>query len=169
MGAPPELPESPTRETWYPEREDITIYGILAALSDPTRLEIVRRLAAQPEQSPFEFLSMGTKQNLTTHHFKVLREAGLIKARYEGRVKYMWLRRDLIDPLLRRLARRDGCRAAGRCSDRAARPSVVIRATCRRSCGRGSSRSGVWAAARRASRCAPVVRRRDATGSVVVR
>lgn len=98
MGAPPEPPESPTRETWYPEREDITIYGLLAALSDPTRLEIVRRLAAQPEQSPFEFLSMGTKQNLT-HHFKVLREAGLIKARYEGRVKYMWLRRDLIDPL----------------------------------------------------------------------
>jgi DNA-binding transcriptional ArsR family regulator len=29
---------------------------------------------------------MGTKQNLT-HHFKVLREAGLIKARYEGRNK----------------------------------------------------------------------------------
>jgi hypothetical protein len=25
------------RTHWYPDREDITIYGILAALSDPTR------------------------------------------------------------------------------------------------------------------------------------
>ncbi len=86
------------RALWYPEREDITIYGILSALSDPTRLEIVRRLAEQNEQCPFDFLGMGSKQNLT-HHFKVLREAGLIKARYEGRKKIMWLRRDLIDEL----------------------------------------------------------------------
>jgi DNA-binding transcriptional ArsR family regulator len=41
---------------------------------------------------------MGSKQNLT-HHFKVLRESGLIKARYEGRNKFMWLRRDLIDDM----------------------------------------------------------------------
>jgi DNA-binding transcriptional ArsR family regulator len=86
------------RALWYPEREDITIYGILSALSDPTRLEIVRRLAQQNEQCPFDFLSMGSKQNLT-HHFKVLRESGLIQARYEGRNKFMWLRRDLIDDM----------------------------------------------------------------------
>jgi DNA-binding transcriptional ArsR family regulator len=91
-----DLPESSPRAPWYPEREDITIYGILSALSDPTRLEIVRRLAEQTEQCPFDFLAMGSKQNLT-HHFKVLREAGLIKARYEGRNKFIWLRRDLID------------------------------------------------------------------------
>lgn len=92
-------PETATPRTyWYPEREDITIYGILAALSDPTRLEIVRRLAAQPEQCPFEFINIASKQNLT-HHFKVLREAGLIMARYEGRNKFVWLRRELIDPM----------------------------------------------------------------------
>jgi DNA-binding transcriptional ArsR family regulator len=90
--------ENSPRAPWYPEREDITIYGILSALSDPTRLEIVRRLAEQSEQCPFDFLAMGSKQNLT-HHFKVLREAGLIKARYEGRNKIIWLRRDLIDDL----------------------------------------------------------------------
>jgi DNA-binding transcriptional ArsR family regulator len=53
-------------------------------------------LAEHSEQSPFEFLAMGSKQNLA-HHFKVLREAGLIKSRYEGRTKVIWLRRDLID------------------------------------------------------------------------
>jgi DNA-binding transcriptional ArsR family regulator len=86
------------REVWYPEREDVTIYGILAALSDPTRLEIVRNLAERDECCPFDFLEMTSKQNLV-HHFKVLREAGLIKARYEGRRKYVWLRRDLINEL----------------------------------------------------------------------
>lgn len=93
-----ESPDVSPRAVWYPEREDVTIYGILSALSDPTRLEIVRRLAEQDEQCPFDFLAMGSKQNLT-HHFKVLREAGLIKARYEGRNKVMWLRRDLIDDM----------------------------------------------------------------------
>lgn len=92
-----ESPDS-ARTLWYPERGDVTIYGILSALSDPTRLEIVRRLAEQDEQSPFDFLGLGSKQNLT-HHFHVLREAGLIKARYEGRNKFMWLRRDLIDDM----------------------------------------------------------------------
>jgi DNA-binding transcriptional ArsR family regulator len=95
-----ELTEAPVqqRQYWYPEREDITIYGILAALSDPTRLEIVRNLARREECCPFDFLDMTSKQNLT-HHFKVLREAGLIKSRYEGRNKYVWLRRDDIDQL----------------------------------------------------------------------
>ncbi|HEY1728396.1 MAG TPA: metalloregulator ArsR/SmtB family transcription factor [Candidatus Baltobacteraceae bacterium] len=98
--SPNEIAEAPAqqREFWYPEREDITIYGILAALSDPTRLEIVRALARQEECCPFEFLDIGSKQNLR-HHFKVLREAGLVKARYEGRNKYVWLRRDDIDSL----------------------------------------------------------------------
>jgi DNA-binding transcriptional ArsR family regulator len=91
-------PDISSRAPWYPERDDVTIFGILSALSDPTRLEIVRRLAEQNEQCPFDFLGMGSKQNLT-HHFKVLREAGLIKARYEGRNKFIWLRRDLIDDM----------------------------------------------------------------------
>ena len=90
--------EPTPRELWYPEREDITIYGVLAALSDPTRLEIVRALAQHEERCPFDFLDITSKQNLT-HHFKVLREAGLIKARYEGRKKFVWLRRDLLDEM----------------------------------------------------------------------
>jgi DNA-binding transcriptional ArsR family regulator len=85
-------------EHWFPEREDITIYGVLAALSDPTRLEIVRKLAAYGERCPFDFLDITSKQNLT-HHFKMLRESGLVKWRYEGRRKFVWLRRDIIDGL----------------------------------------------------------------------
>lgn len=58
----------------------------------------MRTLAQHEERSPFEFLDITSKQNLT-HHFKVLREAGLIEARYEGRNKFVWLRRNLIDEM----------------------------------------------------------------------
>ncbi|HUZ48599.1 MAG TPA: metalloregulator ArsR/SmtB family transcription factor [Candidatus Dormibacteraeota bacterium] len=90
--------EQPTRTYWFPEREDITIYGVLAALSDPTRLELVRQLAIGGERCPYEFCDVTSKQNLS-HHLKVLREAGLITARYEGRKKYLSLRRELIDDM----------------------------------------------------------------------
>jgi DNA-binding transcriptional ArsR family regulator len=96
MDSDNELPEGSPRAIWAPEREDVTIHGILSALSDPTRLEIVRQLAERGEQCPADFLGMGSKQNLT-HHLRVLRDAGLIAARYEGRNKVMWLRRDLMD------------------------------------------------------------------------
>ncbi len=86
------------RTHWYPEREDITLFSVLNALSDPTRLEVVRKLSEHEEQCPYDFLPMTSKQNLV-HHFKVLREAGLIMARYEGRNKFIWLRRELIDDL----------------------------------------------------------------------
>ena len=86
------------REIWMPKRKDITIQGMLAALGDPIRLEIVRQMAQHGELRPTDFLVIGSKQNLT-HHLRVLRDAGLLNARYEGRNKVMWLRRDLIDDI----------------------------------------------------------------------
>lgn len=95
-----ETAETPVtaRTHWYPDRDDITIYGILAALSDPTRLAIVQQLAEHEERCPFNFMDLASKQNLS-HHMKVLREAGLIMSRYEGRQKFIWLRRDPIDEM----------------------------------------------------------------------
>lgn len=101
LGSLPEGASEPSgggREVVYPEREDVTIYGVLAALADPTRLEIVRIVDAEGEQCIGEFCRFTTKQNVT-HHMKVLREAGLIKGRYEGRNKFISVRRDLIDGL----------------------------------------------------------------------
>jgi DNA-binding transcriptional ArsR family regulator len=93
----PQLPAGP-REVVYPERDDITIYSVLSALADPTRLEIVRIIDTEGEQCIGEFCQLTTKQNVT-HHMKVLREAGLIKGRYEGRFKYISVRRALIDDM----------------------------------------------------------------------
>jgi ArsR family transcriptional regulator, arsenate/arsenite/antimonite-responsive transcriptional repressor len=49
------------------------------ALSDPTRLAIVNRLASRDEACVCEFDSLGLSQPTISHHLKVLREAGLVE------------------------------------------------------------------------------------------
>ena len=49
------------------------------ALSDPTRLAIVNRLASRDEACVCEFDSLGLAQPTISHHLKVLREAGLVE------------------------------------------------------------------------------------------
>jgi ArsR family transcriptional regulator len=53
------------------------------ALSDPTRLAIVNRLASTGDSCVCEFSSLGLSQPTISHHLKVLREAGLIEVAYQ--------------------------------------------------------------------------------------
>ena len=48
------------------------------ALSDPTRLAIVNRLASRGATCVCEFNSLGLAQPTISHHLRILREAGLI-------------------------------------------------------------------------------------------
>jgi len=77
----------------HPEREQIELAAVLYALSDPTRLEVVRRLAEVPEQACGTFDLPATKATLS-HHFKVLREAGITLTRVEGVYRFIRLRRE---------------------------------------------------------------------------
>jgi DNA-binding transcriptional ArsR family regulator len=68
---------------------------VLHALSDPQRLAIVASLAGDPT-TPRRCGSFGlciTKSTLT-HHFRVLREAGVISQREEGTSRLNSLRRE---------------------------------------------------------------------------
>jgi DNA-binding transcriptional ArsR family regulator len=70
----------------HPARADITLAGVLAALSDPMRLRIVKALVAQPDcmsctaAAPCPEMAKSTLSN----HFRVLREAGLIRTVKKG-------------------------------------------------------------------------------------
>jgi ArsR family transcriptional regulator len=55
------------------------------ALSDPTRLAIVNRLASRGDTCVCEFDSLGLSQPTISHHLRVLREAGLIEVAYKRR------------------------------------------------------------------------------------
>ncbi|HEY3192397.1 MAG TPA: helix-turn-helix domain-containing protein [Solirubrobacterales bacterium] len=84
-------------ELHHPERSEISLAAVLHALSDPHRLEIVRRLAEDSEPRPCGSLNFGVTKSTMTHHYRTLREAGVIRQERRGTSKLTWLRRDDLD------------------------------------------------------------------------
>src|SRR5918997_3292595 len=80
----------------HPARAEIELAVVLHALSDPVRLRIVAGLAATEDRSCGSFELPVTKSTCT-HHFKVLREAGVIRQRQAGTARLNTLRRDDLD------------------------------------------------------------------------
>jgi DNA-binding transcriptional ArsR family regulator len=74
----------------------LSLPEVLYALSDPLRLRIVRQLAEEGEMSCGTFDVRMAKSSLS-HHFKVLRDAGVIATRGEGVRRMNSLRRDELD------------------------------------------------------------------------
>ncbi len=81
------------REPHHPSREELELSSVLHALSDPARLDIVRRLTDGDEPSCGMFELKLSKATLS-HHFRVLRESGVVMVRPEGRKRLLSLRTD---------------------------------------------------------------------------
>ncbi|MFI5673775.1 ArsR/SmtB family transcription factor [Streptomyces cellulosae] len=92
-------PAVSSRDLPHPMREEIRLEGVLHALSDPMRLRIVRELAADGEELSCSHFDLPVTKSTTTHHFRVLREAGVIRQVYRGTAKMNGLRRDDLDDL----------------------------------------------------------------------
>ena len=81
------------REPHHPPRDELDLAAVLHALSDPARLAIVRQLDGDGECHCGLFELSISKATLS-HHFRVLREAGVVHTRPDGRKRYLSLRRD---------------------------------------------------------------------------
>ncbi|MFG2651805.1 ArsR/SmtB family transcription factor [Streptomyces sp. NPDC048436] len=95
-------PPSSTRALEHPPREDIRLEGVLHALSDPMRLRVVRQLAgvdAGLAGLSCSQIDLPVTKSTSTHHFRVLRESGVIQQIYRGTAKLNGLRRDDLDEL----------------------------------------------------------------------
>lgn len=73
----------------HPRVEEITVQGILHALSDPVRMQIFMQLAAADcPKSCTTFVNvshaMPLAKSTLSQHFRVLREAGLIHSERRG-------------------------------------------------------------------------------------
>ena len=68
------------RDLFHPKRSEIELTAVMHALSDPTRLDIVRGLADGSEQ-PCGNFGVDVAKSTLSQHFKVLRDAGLIRTR----------------------------------------------------------------------------------------
>ena len=65
---------------------------MLHALSDPVRLRIVATLAEAEGPRPCGSFDLPVTKSTCTHHFKVLREAGVISQRQAGTTRLNTLR-----------------------------------------------------------------------------
>ena len=80
----------------HPDPGQFTLERVFHALSDPARLEIVRHLARVGE-APCGELEFGRPKSSMSHHFRILREAGLVHTRAAGTTHLNVLRRDELD------------------------------------------------------------------------
>ncbi|MBB6034274.1 ArsR/SmtB family transcription factor [Phytomonospora endophytica] len=83
----------------HPERDQISVEGVLSALSNPTRLAAVGILDGGGELNCGEVLKiLGVSAKSTmTHHWRVLRDSGVIWQRPSGREYLLTLRREDLD------------------------------------------------------------------------
>ena len=85
----------------HPAKEDITLTGVLAALADPVRLDILRSLMKAEgcmscsEAAPTPDIAKSTLSG----HFRMLREAGLIRTTKRGVEHRNVIRQDDINEL----------------------------------------------------------------------
>ena len=96
------------RFLYHPDQRDITLPGVLYALGDPVRLEIVRLLAEKGEQccADFDFAiaregaaPRTIAKSTMSNHFKILRESGVVFTRKEGTQHINKLRRQDLEKL----------------------------------------------------------------------
>lgn len=81
----------------HPPREDLELTAVLHALSDPQRLLVVRALAESPVPRRCGSFGLSITKSTATHHFRVLREAGVIEQFEEGTARLNVLRREDLD------------------------------------------------------------------------
>jgi DNA-binding transcriptional ArsR family regulator len=76
------------RPLLHPSVDDVTVEGILHALSDPVRVHIFAEIAAaKGSQTCSTFLELSDRtvpKSTLSQHFKALREAGLISSERRG-------------------------------------------------------------------------------------
>ncbi|MBT0769045.1 helix-turn-helix transcriptional regulator [Kineosporia sp. J2-2] len=98
-------------ELTHPDTEDIELLKVLSALSDPVRAGIVAQLVDRPGMNCGGFFPHLTASVLT-RHFRVLREAGVIRQEDAGVRRENTLRKDDLDrrfPGLLDLVVREAC------------------------------------------------------------
>lgn len=114
-GATPHPPRSQPSTAW--PADGARVFPLLKALADPTRMEVVRALAGGERCVCELTAATGVAQSRLSFHLKVMRQAGLISAREQGRWVYYRLEPEVLRDLRRWLEALEwGCQTpAERC------------------------------------------------------
>jgi DNA-binding transcriptional ArsR family regulator len=82
-----------------PAPDAIELTTVLQALGDPVRLRIVRELAEAEAERTCGTFELGVSKATLSHHFRVLREAGVTHTRIEGTHRHVSLRREDLEAI----------------------------------------------------------------------
>lgn len=80
------------REKKHPKIEQVELTDLMYALSDPARLEIVRQIAKSGKALACGEINLDRPKSSMSHHFKILRDSGVIETRIDGKEHYNSLR-----------------------------------------------------------------------------
>jgi DNA-binding transcriptional ArsR family regulator len=86
------------RQLPEPSVADIQLTEVLRALSDPIRLVVIRKLADTSELRCTEAaIDLEIHKSTLSHHYRTLRDSGLIRTFAVGRERRLRLRREDLD------------------------------------------------------------------------
>lgn len=96
IGEPECDTEPVAKDAQHPDLDEVALTTVLAALSDPLRMGLVRLLSDGIERQWGELDAPVAKSTLS-HHLKVLRSSGVTRTRDEGTRCYVHLRTDELE------------------------------------------------------------------------
>ncbi|GAA1011256.1 metalloregulator ArsR/SmtB family transcription factor [Nocardiopsis tropica] len=86
------------RDPFHAELSEVSLAQVMNGLSDPLRLRIVTLLGDQGEMECWRiYETLGISKSNASHHFRVLRECGLIRRTHTGQQQSASLRRAEFD------------------------------------------------------------------------
>ena len=91
-----EISDTTTGLLAMPAEDAVELTSVLQALADPVRLQIVRELDGGDERSCGLF-ALTVAPSTRSHHFRVLREAGVVRTRVAGTRRLVSVRRAELD------------------------------------------------------------------------
>ena len=80
----------------HPDVESVEVDDVLRALADPTRRQIVRLLQADGDRACGTF-GLPVAASTLSHHFRTLRNAGILRQYDDGRQRMNTLRLDELE------------------------------------------------------------------------
>ena len=80
-----------------PDLDEIGIDRVLRALGEPARLRIVQTLAAAEQPMSCGDFDLDVSKSTSTHHFRTLRDSGIITQHEHGASRYSQLRSNDLD------------------------------------------------------------------------
>ncbi|MEV6039008.1 helix-turn-helix domain-containing protein [Nonomuraea sp. NPDC052116] len=90
-------PKTTARTVDNPSVAEVTLQQLLEAVADPVRRSVIAQLATAGHDISCGAFDLSVSRSTATHHFNVLREAGVIRQHYQGTTKMNSLRSDDLD------------------------------------------------------------------------